>query len=107
MTPQVGNLLRRLDGRGVVCDFDSTSLGPSGVDLAAAAAEIWFEFTGKRERLATAYGLDITTAPPGPGCAGLAGSRSCYLTDNPLGRTKPYSFICAPRLLVTCKMEGA
>jgi hypothetical protein len=63
----VGNLLRRPDGRVVLCDFDSTCLGPSGVDLAAvAAAEIWFGPSGEHERLAASYGLDITTDPAWP-----------------------------------------
>nr|WP_030157195.1 aminoglycoside phosphotransferase family protein [Glycomyces sp. NRRL B-16210] len=63
----VGNLLRRPDDRVVLCDFDSTCLGPAGVDLAAvAAAEIWFGSTGEHERLAAAYGHDITTDPAWP-----------------------------------------
>lgn len=63
----VGNLLRRPDHRVVLCDFDSTCLGPAGVDLAAvAAAEIWFPSSGEHERLAASYGLDITTDPAWP-----------------------------------------
>ncbi|GAB4001305.1 aminoglycoside phosphotransferase family protein [Glycomyces albus] len=63
----VGNLLRRPDSRVVLCDFDSTCLGPSGVDLAAVAAgEIWFTKTGAHERLAASYGHDITTDPAWP-----------------------------------------
>jgi hypothetical protein len=63
----VGNLLRRPDSRVVLCDFDSTCLGPAGVDLAAvAAAEIWFGSTGEHQRLATSYGHDITTDPAWP-----------------------------------------
>jgi hypothetical protein len=59
-----GNLLRQPDGRVVLCDFDSTCLGPSGVDLAAvAAAEIWFGSSGEHERLAASYGHDVTTDP--------------------------------------------
>ncbi|WP_100447460.1 aminoglycoside phosphotransferase family protein [Glycomyces xiaoerkulensis] len=63
----VGNLLRRPDGRVVLCDFDSTCLGPSGVDLAAvAAAAIWFTDSGEHARLAASYGHDITTDPAWP-----------------------------------------
>jgi hypothetical protein len=63
----VGNLLRRPDDRVILCDFDSTCLGPAGVDLAAvAAAEIWFGSTGEHLRLAASYGLDITTDPDWP-----------------------------------------
>lgn len=63
----VGNLLRRPDGRVVLCDFDSTCLGPSGVDLAAvAAAEIWFASTGEHDRLVKSYGYDVTTDPAWP-----------------------------------------
>ncbi|WP_051326206.1 phosphotransferase [Glycomyces tenuis] len=63
----VGNLLRRPDGRVVLCDFDSTCLGPSGVDLAAvAAAAIWFADTDEHARLAASYGRDITTDPAWP-----------------------------------------
>lgn len=63
----VGNLLRRPDDRVVLCDFDSTCLGPPGVDLAAvAAAEIWFPQSGEHARLAKSYGQDITTDPAWP-----------------------------------------
>lgn len=62
-----GNLLRAPNGRILLCDFDSTCLGPSTVDLAAvAAAEIWFESTGEHDRLAASYGYDITTDPAWP-----------------------------------------
>lgn len=54
-------------GRIVLCDFDSTCLGPPGVDLAAVAtAEIWFRQSGERTRLAKSYGHDITTDPAWP-----------------------------------------
>lgn len=60
----VGNLLRRPDGRVILCDFDSTCLGPPGVDLAAvAAAEIWFSERGLHEQLSNSYGKDITKDP--------------------------------------------
>lgn len=63
----VGNLLRRPDGQVVLCDFDSTCLGPPGVDLAAvAAAEIWFQQSGEHARLVKSYGYDITTDPAWP-----------------------------------------
>lgn len=63
----VGNLLRRPDRRVVFCDFDSTCLGPPGVDLSAvAAAEIWFARDGRHARLAAAYGQDITGDPSWP-----------------------------------------
>ncbi|GAB4001689.1 aminoglycoside phosphotransferase family protein [Glycomyces albus] len=62
-----GNLLRHPDDRVVLCDFDSTCLGPPGVDLAAVAAgEIWFGETGAHTRLAASYGYDITAAPAWP-----------------------------------------
>jgi len=55
----VGNLLRRPDGRVVFCDFDSTCLGPPGVDLSAvAASELWFKGDGRHARLAASYGQD-------------------------------------------------
>ncbi|WP_439650290.1 aminoglycoside phosphotransferase family protein [Glycomyces amatae] len=58
----VGNLLRRADGRVILCDFDSTCLGPFGVDLAAvAAAELWFRSTGEHTKLAKSYDHDVTT----------------------------------------------
>lgn len=63
----VGNLLRDDSGRIILCDFDSTSLGPPQVDLAAVAAgEIWFDQGGLHERLAAAYGYDVTTDPDWP-----------------------------------------
>lgn len=60
----VGNLLRDGSGRVVFCDFDSTAMGPPQGDLAAVAAgEIWFEQRGLHDRLAAAYGYDVTTDP--------------------------------------------
>lgn len=62
-----GNLLRAPDGRILLCDFDSTCIGPSAVDLAAvAAAELWFKPNGDHERLAASYGYDVTTDPNWP-----------------------------------------
>jgi hypothetical protein len=62
-----GNLLRRPDGRVVFCDFDSTCIGPSRVDLAAlAAGAIWFGASYEHTRLARSYGYDITTDPDWP-----------------------------------------
>jgi hypothetical protein len=63
----VGNLLRQPDGRVILCDFDSTCLGPPGVDLAAvAAAQIWFAEQGLHERLSNSYGKDIMKDPSWP-----------------------------------------
>lgn len=63
----VGNLLRRPDGRVVLCDFDSSCIGPTGVDLAAvAASELWFHRKGVHSKLAASYGRDITEDPAWP-----------------------------------------
>jgi aminoglycoside phosphotransferase (APT) family kinase protein len=57
-----GNLLRRTDGRVVLCDFDATCRGPWQVDLVPAPAnEARFGRTGGHRKLAAAYGYDITT----------------------------------------------
>lgn len=61
------NLLREPDGRVVLCDFDSTSLGPALVDLAAVAAgQVRFGGEGLHARLADAYGVDVTEHPDWP-----------------------------------------
>ncbi|RZT82844.1 aminoglycoside phosphotransferase (APT) family kinase protein [Micromonospora violae] len=58
----VGNLLREPSGRPVMCDFDATCIGPWQVDLAAVAVgEARFGGTGLHERLANAYGYDVTS----------------------------------------------
>ncbi|GAA4921890.1 phosphotransferase family enzyme [Stackebrandtia albiflava] len=63
----VGNMLRGPDGEVVLCDFDSSCVGPSGADLATpATAEIWFQRSGMHARLAAAYGRDITSEPDWP-----------------------------------------
>ncbi|MGB2567657.1 aminoglycoside phosphotransferase family protein [Micromonospora citrea] len=63
----VGNLLRERRGRVVLCDFDATSLGPSGVDLAAiAVGERRFGRSGSHAALAAAYGRDVTADPDWP-----------------------------------------
>jgi hypothetical protein len=66
----------------------------------------------EHEHLATAYGLDITTDPAQTTSRQVREltfvlPRDQSLGANLLGRTKPYSFIFAPRLLVSCKMDGA
>lgn len=63
----VGNLLRHPDGHTVLCDFDSTCIGPKGVDLASAArAAIRFGHHDKHDQLVKSYGYDITTDPAWP-----------------------------------------
>ncbi|QSB06046.1 aminoglycoside phosphotransferase family protein [Natronoglycomyces albus] len=60
----VGNLIRTRDGNVVLCDFDSTSMGPFQVDLAAAAAAAtWFHDERTHRLLATAYGYEVTADP--------------------------------------------
>ncbi|MFI5835024.1 phosphotransferase family protein [Micromonospora sp. NPDC051300] len=57
----VGNLLREPSGRLILCDFDSTSIGPWQVDLVAVAVgEARFGTGGAYRRLASAYGHDVT-----------------------------------------------
>ena len=61
------NLLRDATGNTVLCDFDATSLGPWQVDLVAVpVGEARFHRAGQHQRLATAYGYDITTDPHWP-----------------------------------------
>ncbi|WBB93436.1 aminoglycoside phosphotransferase family protein [Verrucosispora sp. WMMC514] len=63
----VGNLLRRHDGRPVLCDFDATCLGPWQADLVAVpVGEVRFRRPGAHQRLAAAYGYDVTTDPAWP-----------------------------------------
>lgn len=63
----VGNLLRRHDGRAVLCDFDATCLGPWQVDLIAVpVGEVRFRRPGAHTRLAAAYGYDVTNDPAWP-----------------------------------------
>lgn len=63
----VGNLLRHPDGHTVLCDFDSTCIGPKGVDLASAArAATRFGDHDKHDQLVKSYGYDITTDPAWP-----------------------------------------
>ncbi len=60
----VGNLLRELTGRVVLCDFDPTCVGPWQVDLVAVAVgEARFGRVGAHAALANAYGYDVTTDP--------------------------------------------
>lgn len=62
-----GNLLRAPDQRVLLCDFDSTCIGPWQVDLVPAPAnEARFGHTGGHAKLAAAYGYDITTDPHWP-----------------------------------------
>jgi hypothetical protein len=62
-----GNLLRDVSGGVLMCDFDSTCLGPWQVDLVPAPAnEARFGGTGGHHRLAAAYGYDITRDPSWP-----------------------------------------
>ncbi len=62
-----GNLLRDPTGRPVLCDFDATSIGPWQVDLAAVSVgEARFGRAGQHQRLAAAYGYDVTTEPHWP-----------------------------------------
>ncbi len=63
----VGNLLRDHTGRVLLCDFDATCLGPWQVDLVAVAVgEIRFGRVGAKDRLAVAYGYDVTRDPSWP-----------------------------------------
>lgn len=63
----IRNLLCDSSGRVIFCDFDSTSLGPPQVDLAAVAVgDIRFDQDGLHNRLAAAYGYDVTTDPDWP-----------------------------------------
>ena len=63
----VGNLLRNPDSRTVFCDFDSTCIGPKGVDLASAArAATRFGDRDKHRQLVDSYGYDVTTDPTWP-----------------------------------------
>lgn len=62
-----GNLVRGADGRVLLCDFDSTCVGPWQVDLVPAPAnEARFGRTGGHARLAASYGYDIMTDPAWP-----------------------------------------
>ncbi|MEV4706763.1 aminoglycoside phosphotransferase family protein [Actinoplanes sp. NPDC049316] len=59
-----GNLLRDEFGRVLMCDFDATCIGPWQVDLVPAPAnEGRFGATGGHDKLAAAYGYDITQDP--------------------------------------------
>lgn len=63
----VGNLLRQADTRVVLCDFDSTCLGPWQVDLVATAVgEIRFGRVHAHRELAAVYGHDVTRDPEWP-----------------------------------------
>ncbi len=63
----VGNLLRKTDGRVILCDFDPTCVGPWQVDLVAVAVgEIRFGRAGAHQSLAAAYGYDVTGDPDWP-----------------------------------------
>ncbi|WP_232234160.1 aminoglycoside phosphotransferase family protein [Micromonospora chokoriensis] len=60
----VGNLLRDLSGRAILCDFDATCVGPWQVDLAAlAVGEIRFGSKGSHRALTLAYGFDVSSDP--------------------------------------------
>lgn len=63
----VGNLLRHSENRVVLCDFDSTCVGPWQVDLVAVAVgEIRFGRAGAHRSLAEAYGYDVMGDPDWP-----------------------------------------
>jgi aminoglycoside phosphotransferase (APT) family kinase protein len=63
----VGNLLRAPDGRILLCDFDSTTIGPWQFDLVpTAVGEARFGRVGVHRRLAAAYGYDVTADPAWP-----------------------------------------
>ncbi len=63
----VGNLLRDSERRVLLCDFDATCVGPWEVDLVAVpVGEIRFGRSGVHQRLAAAYGYDITASPNWP-----------------------------------------
>lgn len=63
----VGNLLRDPAGRVLLCDFDSTCLGPTKVDLVAVpVGEARFGRAGAHASLAKAYGFDVTADPDWP-----------------------------------------
>ncbi|MGH3736186.1 MAG: phosphotransferase [Micromonosporaceae bacterium] len=59
------NLLRGADGEVVICDLDSTALGPPEWDLTPAAhgAVRFGDDPRKYAQFAAAYGLDVTTCP--------------------------------------------
>ncbi|WP_331758832.1 aminoglycoside phosphotransferase family protein (plasmid) [Nocardia sp. NBC_01377] len=59
-----GNLLCDHHGRAVLCDLDSAGYGPLAWDLATSAVDaVRFGASGDHERLASAYGYDVTTDP--------------------------------------------
>ena len=63
----VSNLLRAADGRVLMCDFDSTCLGPWQYDLVAVpVGEQRFRRSGMHRALAETYGYDVTTDPDWP-----------------------------------------
>ena len=63
----VGNLLRNPAGEPVLCDFDATSIGSWQVDLVAVpVGEARFRRVGQHQRLAAAYGYDVTKDPHWP-----------------------------------------
>ncbi len=63
----IGNLLRRRDGRFVLCDFDETSVGPLDYDLVVAAVSaVRFGATRDHEELASKLGVDVTRSPSWP-----------------------------------------
>jgi|GEM_PF-526492 len=61
----LGNLLRAADGRAVLCDFDSSCVGPAEWDLVpVAVGRIRFRYPAEQQReLAAGYGFDVTTWP--------------------------------------------
>jgi len=61
----LGNLLRAADGRAVLCDFDSSCVGPAEWDLVpVAVGRIRFRYPAEHQReLAAGYGFDVTTWP--------------------------------------------
>ena len=62
-----GNLLRAPDGRMLMCDFDSTCLGPWQYDLVAVpVGQLRFKKPGTHRELVEAYGYDVTTDPDWP-----------------------------------------
>lgn len=65
--PHTGNLLRRGDGRVVLCDLDETGIGPAAWDLVPqAVGASRFARPGFNRAFADAYGRDVRREPYWP-----------------------------------------
>ncbi len=60
---QVANILFR-EGKPILCDFDSTDVGPLQIDLATiAVSAIRFDKPERHQQAVTTYGVDATSDP--------------------------------------------